>query len=232
MAHNRALLKCMEGGVPVLVVITHRGKEHPGGARYRFLGPALITNFNQETGLFEMQGSTPAVVASLRLEAAEDDLARMEVRDGLAVPFQLAETRTRYALSRDARSRAFRSIVLEEYRCLCCVCRSLFLLRDADGGHLVEAEAAHIISVHARGPDDPRNGLSLCQRHHWAFDAGLFTLTDALEIKVSGSVARAERQKFDLEEYGGEPITPPVRESCRPDQEALDWHRSKVFRAA
>ena len=54
------------------------------------------------------------------------------------------------------------------------------------------------------GPDDPRNGLSLCPRHHWAFDAGLFTVTDGRSVRVSPAVQRAQRQRFDLEEYDGE----------------------------
>ena len=95
---------------------------------------------------------------------------------------------------------------------------------------LVEAEAAHIISIKERGPDDPRNGLSLCRRHHWAFDNGLFTITDSHEIKVSSSVFRAERRRFDLEEYEGEPLVPPAHEICRPNEEALHWHQRRKFR--
>jgi putative restriction endonuclease len=112
------------------------------------------------------------------------------------------------------------------------VCGALFVLRESGRGTLVEAEAAHIIPVRENGPDDPRNGMSLCPRHHWAFDAGLFTVTAGFLVRLSPAVARAERRKFDLEEYDGEPISRPVRESCVPDSRALEWHQDRVFRAA
>lgn len=101
-----------------------------------------------------------------------------------------------------------------------------------DGEPVIEAEASHIIPIERQGPDDPRNGLSLCRRHHWAFDRGLFTVTDGLLVRVSVAVQRAERRRFDLEEYGGEAIHRPSRDSCLPEPAALDWHRGNVFRAA
>ena len=108
----------------------------------------------------------------------------------------------------------------------------MFVLREPGKGPLVEAEAAHLIPVHAKGLDDPRNGISLCRRHHWAFDAGLFTVTAGLLVRLSPAVSRAEQHRFDLVEYDGELVAPPVRESCEPDPRALEWHHEKVFRAA
>ncbi len=99
--------------------------------------------------------------------------------------------------------------MLDEYRGQCAVCQAKFLF-----------------------PDDPRNGLSLCPRHHWAFDEGLFTVTDAVTVRVSPAVLRAERRRFDLEEYDGESLVAPAHEICRPHEEAIGWHRKRVFRAA
>jgi predicted restriction endonuclease len=49
---------------------------------------------------------------------------------------------------------------------------------------MVEAEAAHIIGKEVSGTDDPRIGLALSRSMHWAFDNGLFTLTDRYEIEI------------------------------------------------
>jgi hypothetical protein len=52
-------------------------------------------------------------------------------------------------------------------------------LGDASQEHFIidrgVEQAAHIVPKNKNGTDDPRNGLTLCRAHHWAFDAGLFT---------------------------------------------------------
>jgi len=146
------------------------------------------------------------------------------------VPFSMIrEDRTNYQIDRAIRDRAFRIVLLEEYNYLCTVCGSRFILREGREEPLFEAEAAHIISVGSKGPDDPRNGLIFCKRHHWAFDQGLFTVTDASTVKVSPKVKIALREKFDLEEYEGQPLIPPANEISRPHEDALHWHQQKVF---
>jgi hypothetical protein len=232
-AVNRSLFAVMADRLPVLVIATSQPKEAPGGARYRILGLAVIESFDSMAGVFVLRGASPAVLAGLRdVQPDEEELARVEIREQLILPMALSEPRSVYVASRTVRTRAFGSIVLEEYRRQCCVCGALFVLRESGRGTLVEAEAAHIIPVRENGPDDPRNGMSLCRRHHWAFDAGLFTVTDGLLVRLSPAVARAEQRKFDLEEYDGEPVARPARESCVPDLRALEWHQERVFRAA
>ncbi len=232
-AANRSLFRVMEDHLPVLVIATSRPKEATGGARYRILGLAVIESFDGSARRFVLRGASASILTGLRTaEPNDEDLVRVEIREQLILPMAFGEPRSRYATSREVRDRAFTSIVLDEYRRQCCVCNSLFVLRDNDRAPLVEAQAAHIIPVKDKGPDDPRNGLSLCRRHHWAFDSGLFTITDALLVRLSPAVSRAERRKFDLEEYDAEAVTRPVRESCVPEQLALEWHHANVFRAA
>jgi hypothetical protein len=232
VAVNRGLQACLRDRLPLLVITTSRPKDSPGGARYRLLGLALIEAFDAANGLFHLRGCTSAVMDGLRGRGLDDQLEQVYLRDRLVLPFQLAEPRTYVESHRAERDRAFRAIVLEEYKRQCCVCGALFLLREAGRELVVEAEAAHIIPVPERGPDDPRNGLSLCRRHHWSFDRGLFTVTDGLLVRVSAAVGRAERRRFDLEEYDGDAIQHPSRESCVPDPLALEWHQSHIFRAA
>ncbi len=228
-AINRSLFACLEEKQPLLVIVTSRGKEHPEGARYRLLGPALLTGFDPTSRRFRVTGSIPAVVQSLAGVASPVQIEESYLRSNLILPMAVAEERTRYVTTREARDQAFRQMVLGEYGRICCLCRSMFILREQDS-MLCEAEAAHIIPVLEKGPDDIRNALSLCKRHHWAFDSGLFAISDANEALISPAVRRAERQKFDLEEYDGEGIVGPTNPVCRPDTGALSWHREHRFR--
>lgn len=228
-AINRSLFACIRDSQPVLVILTTRPKEHPGGARYRLLGPALIDGFDSSSRMFLLHGCRADVGQSLRATVSPEEVEYVNLRGGLILPFQLREPRVRYEVSRDVRDRAFRQLVLGEYHHFCAVCKSRFLLREYDQ-ELAEAEAAHIIPVPHHGPDDPRNGLSLCRRHHWAFDNGLFGINSALEVLVSPVVSRAKRERFDLEEYDGEALLPPANPLCQPDPLAVDWHRTHVFR--
>jgi hypothetical protein len=67
---------------------------------------------------------------------------------------------------------AFREVLLTDYDYACAICEMKFVVDN-----LHEAQAAHIVPKNKNGTDDPRNGLTLCRAHHWALDAGLFTLT-------------------------------------------------------
>ncbi len=227
---NAALFACLRDGVPILAIVTTVPKSARGGARYRLLGLARISGYDEANRHFLLEGNTAALADGLRAAAASDD-ELVDIRDALVVPFRIGEPRERYVASRAARDQALRRIVLDEYGNLCVVCRSMFVLREADRSY-VEAEAAHIIPLPHRGPDDPRNGLSLCRRHHWALDHGFFAVTDSYEVRVSPSVGRATRQRFDLEEYDRESIVAPAHEACRPSPEALHWHRNHVFKAS
>lgn len=229
-AVNRSLFACMRDKVPLMVIVTARPKESPGGARYKILGPAIIEGFDSASRRFLLRGCSSLVASQIAQSENEEEAIRLSIRNQLIMPFQVKEVRAEYFTRRDVRESAFRKIILEEYKCLCAVCQSKFVLQQKKNEPLIEAEAAHIISVNARGPDDPRNGLSLCRRHHWAFDNGLFTVTDSSEIKVSVFVLQAERRRFDLEEYEGESLVPPAHEICSPHEEALHWHQRKKFR--
>lgn len=226
---NQSLMNCWRDRVPVLVIVTTRASSASKSARYRILGPALIEDFKRQTRLFSLRGCSQILCDEIKSRSTPLDAEILSLRNLLITPFNLHEKRSVYGTYRDVRDQAFRRIILDEYRCQCTVCQSKFLLRQEGKESLVEAEAGHIIPVQFRGPDDPRNGLSFCRRHHWAFDQGLFTVTDGRRIKVSPAVQRAVREKFDLEEYDGETVIPPASEACVPNEEALHWHQKKVF---
>lgn len=91
---------------------------------------------------------------------------------------------------------------------------------------LVELEAAHIVAVSEHGPDEVRNGLSLCVRHHWAFDHGVFTLTDDHEVMSFLDGADPHGELAD-----GAAILVPDGAGQRPHRWYLGHHREKWTRA-
>ena len=154
------------------------------------------------------------VETAVRLEALEDWTAVVQ------------EERAIYQVNRVKRDAAFREIVLSNYNHACAVTG----LRFRFGAH-VEAEAAHIIGKEAHGPDDPRNGLALSRTAHWAFDRGIFTLSDDYEIRIHDR-ARGKDQRLNLIfEAEGRQITLPNERFNKPHPEALPWHRERRFGA-
>lgn len=231
-ASNRSLLACLKDKVPVMVIVTSRSHGHPEGARYKILGPAMIENFDASSRGFLVRGCSALISQQIEKHKSAYDVALYSLRNCLIMPFQLKEARSNYQINKEAREKAFRTIILEEYKFQCAVCQSKFLLKQNGDEAIIEAKAGHIIPVQDHGPDDPRNGLSFCPRHHWAFDMGLFTVTDSKAVKLSPAVLRAERRRFDLEEYDGEALIDPASEVCRPAEEALHWHQRRIFRRA
>jgi putative restriction endonuclease len=80
---------------------------------------------------------------------------------------------------------------------------------------------------------DTRNGLAACPSHDVAFDVGLLTVRDTLEIVVSAALARIAADDELTRRYYGRP---PMSETLllpataqRPLPKYLDWHRRYVF---
>jgi len=235
LAHsdNRALMKCLERGAPVGVVVQTRRKQDPRGVGYRIQGLALVRDYDAATDRFTMEGATRAALDSLVPQ--EDPVGREEMLllanlTNAFVP-TVSTRREMYTANRLARDPAFRNLILRQYEDACAVCRGMFRLRRPAAGPLVEAEAAHIRAVEEEGTDDLRNGVSLCRRHHWAFDQGLFTINEDHRVIVSGAVGRADKRNFDLEDYHGKPTLPPVNEACRPHEDVLRWHIENRFQS-
>jgi putative restriction endonuclease len=81
-------------------------------------------------------------------------------------------------------------------------------------------QGAHIWAVSAGGPHEVRNGISLCVRHHWAFDHGFFTLsrTHTLEWLAPSPDPHAEAQD-------GVQLLVPSGEHA-PHATYVNWHRT------
>jgi putative restriction endonuclease len=118
-----------------------------------------------------------------------------------------------------ARSRAFATVVATSYQNTCSVCGFALTLPNGRS----EIEASHIVPRSRAGADDVRNGLALCRSHHWAFDAGLFSITEGRTVYVPEVVLRIGANAH-LARHNNQPINLPIRLERWPATEALSWH--------
>jgi hypothetical protein len=223
---NASLLQCQINAEPLLVVRQLSGKASHSGATYRLLGLALVEAFETETHLFRIR-SVPAFAFVDYLETQlSDDLIETALRLEALEEWQpfLRESRGVYRVSAEKRDKAFRDIVLTNYDSTCAVTGTQFI-HDST----IEAQAVHIIAKNVRGTDDPRNGLALSRTAHWAFDEGIFTISDQYEILVHPEANRARAAAFPILQADGNSIRLPTDPAYRPHPEALAWHRDKRF---
>ena len=90
-----------------------------------------------------------------------------------------------------------------------------------------EAEAAHVRSVEADGPDIITNGIALSGTVHWMFDRGLITLTDNLQILLSRKINDIDGVRKIINPDGM--ARPPKNTEWRPHPRYLKWHREECF---
>jgi putative restriction endonuclease len=164
------------------------------------------------TGTALSDDSEELIETALRLESLEEWM-----------PFA-AEDRAVYKVSRQKRDAAFRNIVLTNYGHTCAVTGQRF-----HSPHHVEADGAHIIGKDVRGTDDPRNGIALSKSTHWAFDHGIFRISDQYEVVVNPKIAAASTDKFPVVEMDRKKIMLPKDRYYWPHLEALAWHKEVVF---
>lgn len=140
-------------------------------------------------------------------------------------PFETERDRAWVLNSRAVRDRAFRKRVLEAYDCRC----ALTGLKFINGGGRAEAEAAHIRSVEANGPDIITNGIALSGTVHWMFDRGLISLSDELDILLSSKINDINGVRKIINSTGRAHL--PKRDEWRPHPRYLQWHRETCFAA-
>ena len=229
LAVNAGLMRCMTDKEPVLVLRQESDKTSAAGARHLLVGLGYIENFDAAADLFRVRGLTFDEVAALTgtgLSEESDDLIEAALRlESLEewVPFA-AEDRAVYRISRQKRDAAFRTIVLSNYDHTCAVTGQRFR-----SPHHVEADGAHIIGKDVRGTDDPRNGIALSKSAHWAFDRGIFTISDQYEVLVNTKISHATVTRFPAIEIDRKKIVLPSDRRYWPHPDALAWHKAEVF---
>jgi putative restriction endonuclease len=138
-------------------------------------------------------------------------------------PYEVERDRAFVLSSRAVRDRAFRKRVLEAYDCRC----ALTGLKFINGGGRAEAEAAHIRSVEANGPDIITNGIALSGTVHWMFDRGLISLSDDLQILLSNKINDVDGVRKLINADGRARL--PKHSEWRPHPRYLEWHRQECF---
>lgn len=152
-----------------------------------------------------------AEFANVRLEEAEtlkDEVLRYEAA---------------HRLVREAR---FRLTVVPAYDYTCAL--TGYKLVTVGAGSIVDA--AHIHQFASSRNNDPRNGIALSKNAHWAFDQGLWSISDDYRVVVAGSRFCEEGPSpFQLSSFAGKRIHLPRQRSIWPDPRHLDWHRRNRF---
>jgi len=132
------------------------------------------------------------------------------------------------------RIRSFRHAVVEGYGQSCAVCGLRVQSPDFMGW---EVEAAHIVPHRFQGKDDIWNGMALCHLHHWAFDAGWFTLRLDFTIEVSKQLDYLPKDQGIIGGYEFIRILAkettqlklPKELNIQPHKTAIQWHREHIF---
>ena len=221
---NVALARCIKDKVPIGVIVQITPKTHKqSGSTYQILGLGIVTHYNPIQDVFEIQSidwSTLETITSFVQD--EEERYQLQLYAQLTNEFRpfIKEELVKYSVSAPKREASFRKVLLHEYQYSCAICNLKFKL-----GNLVEAEAVHIVPKKEKGTDDPRNGIAMCRTHHWAFDNGIFSLTDDWEIILPERIHQAESHNFSLVEMNHCPLILPKNELIRPHPDALKWHR-------
>jgi putative restriction endonuclease len=117
----------------------------------------------------------------------------------------------------------FRVLVTDIYSRKCAVTREKTL---------PALEAAHIKPYRLGGEHDPRNGLLLRRDIHALFDTGYVTVTLEHKFEVSRRIKEEFENGREYYAFHGRKLEPPKQRAYLPDPIALDWHNTKVFKAA
>lgn len=126
----------------------------------------------------------------------------------------------------EARSTAFRRVVVDAYNHTCALCGIRILTPE---GRTAVA-AAHIVPWSVSHNDDPRNGLALCGLHHWTFDQGLIGISPDFHINISPVIIVDDDAIRPLLVLADHDLHQPTEALLQPAKEALHWHFKKIFR--
>jgi len=187
----------------------------------------LRHNYGGETDIF-----APITEGELLQLEGGESLDAAEVTDALAIGEEELEQAPSLTEEADQepvqvklkpRDAKFRILVRRAYGSECAVCGSS--LHSTKGEP--EVQSAHIYPKKLKGKDLPQNGLCLCRRHHWAFDAGWMSLSNDCKVLVRGDLPEHEEYEF-IRKYGGAKITLPTDEKVAPHAVYLRAHRKMM----
>ncbi len=91
-------------------------------------------------------------------------------------------------------------------------------------------DACHIVPFSRSQNDSVTNGIALCPNMHRAFDRGLLSIDQDYRILVSEHLTENKNHPYALSALKGRKIILPQQQNHYPAQDALAWHRGKVFK--
>ncbi|MDO8510619.1 MAG: HNH endonuclease [Nanoarchaeota archaeon] len=152
------------------------------------------------------------------LEVSDKRIVREEPEEYL----QLTDTTDSILskVSRKKRDAKFSKNIKNLYDNTCVVCQK----KRFTAALYPEVEAAHIYPKEKNGSDNLKNGIALCKLHHWAFDNGLFVITDALKILVKEDI-KSDVNYEEIYQYDGLNIKLPKNVKFIPHKIFLVEHR-------
>jgi putative restriction endonuclease len=157
------------------------------------------------------------------LPRADDDAPASSMVQEEQAAWEGPVDRATMLVNRTVRNRQFRKRVLDVYESRC----ALTGMKLINGGGRAEAQAAHIMSVEAGGPDVVNNGIALSGTVHWMFDRGLISLSDNGDILLSRKINDVESVGKLI--HGDRKARLPTSAALRPHPRYLEWHRSSRF---
>ena len=172
--------------------------------------------------LIEFKGGIEGLIAEGKQITEYEQLLIGEVEH----PFSPQEPTVPPPGEEPIRSAGFRQAIMGLYDYTCAVCQLRVVTMDGESA----TEAAHIIPFHISQSNDVRNGISLCKLHHWAFDKGLISLSEAYKVVVSRLLVEQGPIEWRLTNLYDKSILLPEHDRLYPAQDALAWHRKEVLR--
>jgi hypothetical protein len=189
LAVNKGLFLCMQDKEPVIVLEQLSTKTSKKGTQYRLMGLGLIDSYDSNQDLFFIQHVDFVTLEKVSNGVDQEIIVASALCGNTLEPFTpfAEEDKAIYKVSAQKRSKAFKDVVLEQYHFSCAVTNMKY-----HSNNLIEAQAAHIIPRSLQGSDDPRNGIALSHATHWAFDKGMFAISDQYEIIVHPKAKNAD----------------------------------------
>lgn len=125
-----------------------------------------------------------------------------------------------------ARSTAFRTLVLEAYDYRCAATRLRFITPD----YRYLVEAAHLMPFSESKDDRPTNGLALTPNLHWAMDNYLISPGPDCKWHISPTIDELIPDNDWLRKLDGKSLMLPKDTRRQPDKEALEWRMDHLIR--
>jgi putative restriction endonuclease len=196
-------------------------KEDPKSTLWTYLGILKVIDYDYvlQNGrmVYEFKIQKTEIESQKELEK-EKEVLYQELD---TAPILTEERKTKQTFTKvKIRSAAFKTEVKKVYEDTCAVCEK----RRYTKAKFPEVQAAHIYPVEKNGKDDLRNGISLCRLHHWAFDGGLFVISDDFKIKVREEI-KNDSNYTEIYSFDDKKIKLPQDPKQYPGEIYLKAHR-------